>query len=331
MPVFPPTTALQMAPSGKLLVAPQETPEQDSDASGPGMQQIGQDSGPQAKDALKAALSAPSPGVLPRRDSGPKAGISLENSSSIVVHPGEIAEAKTLPPHLGREGSPRRLCMKPRTHRHGSASWGEGLVTAQGGTLPGTKNSAREGSPGCSLTLPKARVPSTPRDSIQLVKRHHSQPQVGPGCFNHVVSIEIGTLSALHPSRLPEAEARAELREEPENMEMGEPPPGGKKEERENPQAPGAELEEVDLGNTPPTPPLHRFPSWVRGSLFVGQGAECERRRPASWRPAGAEPGLGVVTCQPLPFHEHMPLPSWVLGARVLIESPRLCHGAAHW
>ncbi|XP_044087798.1 pleckstrin homology domain-containing family H member 1 [Neovison vison] len=284
--------ALQMAPSGKLLVAPQETPEQDSDASGPGMQQIGQDSGPQAKDALKAALSAPSPGVLPRRDSGPKAGISLENSSSIVVHPGEIAEAKTLPPHLGREGSPRRLCMKPRTHRHGSASWGEGLVTAQGGTLPGTKNSAREGSPGCSLTLPKARVPSTPRDSIQLVKRHHSQPQVGPGYFNHVVSIEIGTLSALHPSRLPEAEARAELREEPENMEMGEPPPGGKKEERENPQAPGAELEEVDLGNTPPTPPLHRFPSWESRIYAVAM---------AGMRLSDASPRMNATCCASSP------------------------------
>ncbi|XP_064427274.1 pleckstrin homology domain-containing family H member 1 isoform X4 [Mirounga angustirostris] len=253
--------ALQMAPSGKLLVAAQETPEQDSAPSGPGAQPVGQDSGPQAQGALKASLPAPSPGALQSKDSGPKEGISLEDSSSIVVHPGEI-EAKTLPPHLGREGSARRLCMKPRTHRHGSASWGEGLVTAQGGTLPGTKNSAREGSPGCSLTLPKVRVPNTPRDSIQLVKRHYSQPQVGPERFNHVVSIEIGTLSALHPSSLPEAEARAELREEGENVEMEEQAPAGKKEERESPEAPRAELEEVDLGNKPPTPPLHRFPSW---------------------------------------------------------------------
>uniref|UniRef100_A0A452QZY4 Pleckstrin homology, MyTH4 and FERM domain containing H1 n=1 Tax=Ursus americanus TaxID=9643 RepID=A0A452QZY4_URSAM len=181
------------------------------------------------------------------------------------------AEAKTLPPPLGREGSPCRPCMKPCTHRHGSASWGEGLVTAQGGTLPGTKNSAREGSLGCSLTLPKVRVPSTPRDSIQLAKRHHSQPQVGPGCFNHVVSIEMGTLSALHPSSLPEAEARARPREAPESMEVEEPPPAGKKEEdRQSPKARRAEWEEVELGSKPPTPPLHRFPSWVRGTLFAG-------------------------------------------------------------
>nr|XP_060476074.1 pleckstrin homology domain-containing family H member 1 isoform X5 [Panthera onca] len=209
-------------------------------------------------EALQDALE----GALQSKDCVPKAGISLEDSSSIMVHPGEISEAKTFPPRLGREGSPRRLCVKSRTHRHGSASWGEGLVVAQGGTLPGTKNSAREGGPGCSLTLPKVRAPSNPRDSIQLVKRHHSQPQVGPGPFNHVVSIEVGTLSALHPSSLPEVEARVELREEPENMEMEEQPPAGKKEERKSPKAPRAEPEEVDLGNKPPTPPLHRFPSW---------------------------------------------------------------------
>ncbi|XP_040333409.1 pleckstrin homology domain-containing family H member 1 isoform X5 [Herpailurus yagouaroundi] len=208
--------------------------------------------------ALQDALE----GALQSKDSVPKAGISLEDSSSIMVHPGEISEAKTFPPRLGREGSPRRLCVKSRTHRHGSASWGEGLVIAQGGTLPGTKNSAREGGPGCSLTLPKVRAPSNPRDSIQLAKRHHSQPQVGPGPFNHVVSIEVGTLSAFHPSSLPEVEARAELREEPENMEMEEQPPARKEEERKSPKAPRAEPEEVDLGNKPPTPPLHRFPSW---------------------------------------------------------------------
>uniref|UniRef100_A0A8C0QWA2 Pleckstrin homology, MyTH4 and FERM domain containing H1 n=1 Tax=Canis lupus dingo TaxID=286419 RepID=A0A8C0QWA2_CANLU len=273
---FTPTTALQMAPSGKLLVATQEIPEQDSGPSGPGTQPIGQDSGPQAQGALKATMAAPSPDALQSKDSV-SPGISLEDSSPIVVHPGEISDSKALPLHLG-EGSPHRLCMKPRTHRHGSASWGEGLVIAQGGTLPGTKNSAREGSPGCSLTLPKVRVPSTPRDSIQLAKRHHSQPQVGPGHFNHVVSIEIGTLSALHPSSLPEVEARAELREEPENVEMEEQPPMAKEKERESPKAPRAELEEVDLGNKPPTPPLHRFPSWVRGSWFAGQ-----RGRGAEW------------------------------------------------
>ncbi|XP_070105755.1 pleckstrin homology domain-containing family H member 1 isoform X3 [Equus caballus] len=208
--------------------------------------------------ALQDALG----GTLQNKDSVAKTGSLFEDSSASMVHPGEISEAKTLPPRLGREGSPGQLCVKPHTPRHGLASWGEGLVTAQGGMLPGTKTSARGGGPGSSLTLPKVRAPSTPRDSIQLAKRHHSQPQAGPGHFNQVVSIEIGTLSALHPSSLPEVQARAELREEPEKMEMEEQPPAGKKEDRESPRAPRAELEEVDLGNKPPTPPLHRFPSW---------------------------------------------------------------------
>uniref|UniRef100_A0A8C9BR22 Pleckstrin homology, MyTH4 and FERM domain containing H1 n=1 Tax=Phocoena sinus TaxID=42100 RepID=A0A8C9BR22_PHOSS len=241
--------ALQMAPSGKLLVAPQGTTEQDSVPAGPGAQPVGQDGGAQAQGALKAAMPVPSPGALQSKDSVPKAGSPWEDSNSSMVHPGETSEAKTLPLHLGGQGSPGQLCLKPCTPRHGLASWGEGLVTAQGGTLPRTKTSAREGGPGCSLTLPKVRAPSTHRDSIQLAKRHHSQPQAGPAHFDHVVSIEIGTLSALHSSSLPKVEAGPELREEPEKMEMDEQPPAGK-------------MEEVDLGNKPPTPPLHRFPSW---------------------------------------------------------------------
>ncbi|XP_059746882.1 pleckstrin homology domain-containing family H member 1 isoform X3 [Bos taurus] len=248
--------ALQMSPSGKLLVAPQGTTEQESVPSGPGTQPAGQDSGPLAQGALKAAIPAPSPGALQSKDSVPKAGSPMEDSSSQTVHPGATSEAKTLPLHLGRQGSPGQLCLRPRTPRHALASWGEGLVTAQGGTLPRTKTSAKEGGPGCSLTLPKARAPSTLRDSIQLAKRHHSQPQAGPGHFSHVVRIEVGTLSAFHPHSLPKGVVRAKLREEPEKMEMEEQPPVGEKE------AQGTELEEVDLENKPPTPPLHRFPSW---------------------------------------------------------------------
>ncbi|XP_066133344.1 pleckstrin homology domain-containing family H member 1 [Saccopteryx bilineata] len=254
--------ALQMTPSERLLVVPQGDPEQDSVSSGPGAQPMGPDSGPQAQDALKAALPAPSPGSLQTKDSAPNTRSPTEESSSVVVHPGELSEAKTLLPRLGREGFPGQLCMKVRTPRRGLTSWDEVLVTAQGGSLPGTKTSAREGGAGCSLTLPKVRAPSTPRDTAQLAKRHHSQPQVGPGHFSHLVSIETGTLSALHASGLPEVAALVGLQEEPEKMEMEEQAPGRRKEEGESPKAFGAELEEVDLGSKPPTPPLHRFPSW---------------------------------------------------------------------
>ncbi|XP_054547125.1 pleckstrin homology domain-containing family H member 1 isoform X2 [Talpa occidentalis] len=253
--------ALQMAPLGKLLVNPQGTPEQDSSLSKPGTRPVGQDSGPQAQGALKASPPASYSGAAQSKDAVPKAESPLADSNSSTVHSREIPEAKTLPP-LGRQGSPCQLCMKPHTPRRGSASWGEGLAIAQGGTFPGTKTSVREGGPGSSLTLPKVRTPGTPRDSIQLAKRHHSQPQVSPGHFHNMVSIDMGTLSALHPSGLPEVEPRAEPLEEPEKMEMEDQPAAGKKEERESSKVPGAELEEVDSGNKPPTPPLHRFPSW---------------------------------------------------------------------
>ena len=260
MPIFAPTTALQMAPSGKLLAAPQGTTERESVPLGPGAQPVGQDSGPPAQGALIAAFPAPSPGALQSKDSVPKAGSPVEDSSSQTVHPRATSEAKTLPLRLRRQGPPGQLCLRPHTPRHGLASWGEGLVTTPGGTLPRTKTSAKEGGPGCSLTLPKARAPSTLWGSIQLAKRHHSQPQAGPGHFSHVVRIEMGTLSAFLPLGLPKGAVRVEPWEEPEKMEMEEQPPAGKKE------APGAELEEVDLENKPPPPPLHRFPSWVRSS-----------------------------------------------------------------
>uniref|UniRef100_A0A8D2D2T8 Pleckstrin homology, MyTH4 and FERM domain containing H1 n=1 Tax=Sciurus vulgaris TaxID=55149 RepID=A0A8D2D2T8_SCIVU len=253
--------ALQMAPSGKLLVAPQEAPEQNSVPSQPGAQAVGQVCGSQAQ-ALKAAMPGPCLGALQSKGSVSEARSPVEDSTSSIVHPGEIAEAKTLQPHLEREGSPSQLGVKPVPPRCGSASWGEGLATAHhGGVLFGTKTSARESGPGSSLTLPKTRVSSTPWDSIRVAKRHHSQPQVGPGHFDHVVNIEVGALSALHPSVLSKLKPPNELQEEPEKMEMEEPPPAGK-EEGENLKAPGPELEKDELGNKPPTPPLHRFPSW---------------------------------------------------------------------
>ncbi|XP_012869186.1 PREDICTED: pleckstrin homology domain-containing family H member 1 [Dipodomys ordii] len=252
--------ALRMAPTGKLLGASEGTAEPDSVPSGPGDQPVGQDIVPQAQD-LKATVSAPSSGALQNKDPLSETS-SPEDSSCSVARPGEVVESKTLQLHLGREAPPSQLCMKPSTPRHGSAFWREVLVTAQGGTLPGTKNSAREGGPGSSLTLPKVRAPSTPRDSIQVAKRHHSQPQVGPGHFDQVVSIEIGALSALHPSRLSKLEAQARLQEEPEKMEMEEPTSAGKEKERESLKTTGAELQEGGLRNKPPTPPLHRFPSW---------------------------------------------------------------------
>lgn len=251
-------------------MVPQGAPEEDSIPSGPGARPMWWDSGPPAPRALRGSLPAPSPVSLQSKDSKPvpRVGSRMEEPSSIMVRPGGVPEAKTLPPRLERKGSPDQLVPIARDYL---ASWDESLVTAHRGPPPGTKTSAREGGPGCSLTLPKVRVPSTFHDSVQLARRHHSQPQVGPGHFNHMVSFEIGTLSAPHPSGLPDVTTLVELQEEPEKMEMDEQLLDGRKEEKEGPMAPGAELEEVDLGSKPPTPPLHRFPSWVRGHLEAGQ------------------------------------------------------------
>ncbi|XP_054571946.1 pleckstrin homology domain-containing family H member 1 [Eptesicus fuscus] len=301
--------ALQMALSENLLVAPQEIPEQDSVPAGPGAPLMGQDSGAQAQDALKAALPAPAPGSLQSEDSVPEVRSALEEFSSIVVRPGGLSEAKTLPSRLGREGSPGQLCLKTCTPRHALSSWGEVLVTAQGGSLPGTKTSAREGGPGCSLTLPKVRAPGTPSDSVQLAKRHHSQPPVGPERSNHVVSVGIGTLAAPPHSGLPEVPAPVGLEEEPEKMEMEEPPPAGRKEERESRKVSTAELVEVDLGSKPPTPPLHRFPSWESRIYAVAtsgmclsdvpprSSATCFGSRPPSLSSPGPFSGLVYKNC----------------------------------
>ncbi|XP_077178626.1 pleckstrin homology domain-containing family H member 1 isoform X3 [Paroedura picta] len=128
--------------------------------------------------------------------------------------------------------------------------------------------SRREGG---SMTLPKARTPSNLRDSIQLAKRHYSQPQSGTDCFHHVVNIEI---SKFQPVRAPE-QCRKEVEEtdideevaekmEMENClmeegEMGEETPQNFCSSKE---IETSEANVRDMGDKPPTPPLHRFPSW---------------------------------------------------------------------
>ncbi|XP_006873113.1 PREDICTED: pleckstrin homology domain-containing family H member 1 [Chrysochloris asiatica] len=253
--------ALQVASLGKLLVVPQETPEQDAVTEGPRNQPIRQDCGPQLEGSLKVTMPTSPSGALQNKDPAPGGGSPLEVSGSSLVYSGERAEARTPQAHLGREDPTSPLCVKPLTLGEGSASWDEGLVSTEGRMHPGTKHSIREGGPGSSQTLPKAQTSSIPRDSIQLTKRHHSQPQVGSGCFDHMVSIEIGAVSALHPSSLLKVKTEAECREALEKMEMEEPPLEGK-ERQESPKIPRADLGEAELRNKPPTPPLHRFPSW---------------------------------------------------------------------
>ncbi|XP_045435471.1 pleckstrin homology domain-containing family H member 1 isoform X2 [Pipistrellus kuhlii] len=302
--------ALQMALSENLLVAPQETPEQGSVPAGPGAPLTGQDSRAQAPDALKAAPPAPAPGSPQSEDPVPEARSGLEEFSATAARPpGGPSEARTLPSRLGREGPPGQLCLKACSPRHALSSWGEGLATAQGGPLPGAKTSAREGGPGCSLTLPKLRAPGPPCVSVPLAKRHHSQPPGGPERPSPVASAEIGTLAALPHAGLPEGAAPAEPEGEPEKMEMEEPAPAGRKEERESRKVSTAELVEVDLGSKPPTPPLHRFPSWESRIYAVAtsgmclsdvpprNSATCFGSRPPSLSSPGPFSGLVYKNC----------------------------------
>ncbi|XP_029454707.1 pleckstrin homology domain-containing family H member 1 [Rhinatrema bivittatum] len=134
----------------------------------------------------------------------------------------------------------------------------------------------RELSLGNSMTLPKVRTPTTPRDSIQLAKKHYSQPQPGRADhFHHIVNIDI---CSFKPMILPPQAVQVEetdIDDVPEKMET---------EECENELVTEVALQHLgsgykgdgnpegevimEPGSKPPTPPLHRFPSW-EGRIYA--------------------------------------------------------------
>uniref|UniRef100_A0A7N8XXY2 Pleckstrin homology domain containing, family H (with MyTH4 domain) member 1 n=1 Tax=Mastacembelus armatus TaxID=205130 RepID=A0A7N8XXY2_9TELE len=94
---------------------------------------------------------------------------------------------------------------------------------------------------GTSMTLPKVRTPLTPRDSIQLVKKHYSQPQPSLDRLHNLsVNIDIMTPSSTSST------LKKDLSQDGVSfVGLSE------------------ELEKLDPEVLkPPTPPLHRFPSW---------------------------------------------------------------------
>ncbi|XP_056101542.1 pleckstrin homology domain-containing family H member 1 [Rhinichthys klamathensis goyatoka] len=126
---------------------------------------------------------------------------------------------------------------------------------------------------GTSMTLPKVRTPLTPRDSIQLVKKHHSQPQPGIERLHQVnVNIDIGSCTSPSCNSLVPGSVPTHGLEE---TDIDEGPP-----ERMEGMVEGSEMEtqatdgglfeglakEFEMMDPealkPPTPPLHRFPSW---------------------------------------------------------------------
>ncbi|XP_027498060.1 pleckstrin homology domain-containing family H member 1 [Corapipo altera] len=131
----------------------------------------------------------------------------------------------------------------------------------------------RECSLGTSMTFPKIRTPNTPRDSIQLAKRHHSQPHPGANSFHRVMHLETSTFQPITdppvcPGLVEETDIDDDgvlekmdtecglLREEAGACEEMYHLPAGQRE------AVSSETGILDPGGKPPTPPLHRFPSW---------------------------------------------------------------------
>ncbi|GCC21425.1 hypothetical protein chiPu_0019896 [Chiloscyllium punctatum] len=152
-------------------------------------------------------------------------------------------------------------------------------------TLPAL--AAREGPVGTSMTLPKVRTPLAPRDSIQLAKKHLSQPHAGTADRPHrVVRIDIcPSFKPAGPARQPVQVQETDIDDVPEQMETEESGGAPAKEcsvpsptsspspaPASLPSLPASKEASVDSEssprrNEPPPPPLHRLPSWVRGII----------------------------------------------------------------
>lgn len=130
---------------------------------------------------------------------------------------------------------------------------------------------------GTSMTLPKVRTPLVPRDSIQLVKKHYSQPQPSLERL-HLLSVDINmalpnsacsTLKGAAVLPFSQLIEETDIDEVPSDSMDGEAGEGtGPTESDQDGVSFVGLAEELDRLDPevlkPPTPPLHRFPSWVR-------------------------------------------------------------------
>ncbi|NXY08935.1 PKHH1 protein, partial [Pteruthius melanotis] len=128
----------------------------------------------------------------------------------------------------------------------------------------------RECSLGSSMTFPKIR---TPRDSIQLAKRHRSQPQSGANSFHHVMHLETSTFQPITDPPVGCGHVEETDIDDDGVMDKMETECGLLRGEAgtcegmyhlpaEQREAVSSEAGALDPGGKPPTPPLHRFPSW---------------------------------------------------------------------
>ncbi|KAM9190369.1 pleckstrin homology domain-containing family H member 1 [Mergus octosetaceus] len=183
---------------------------------------------------------------------------------------------------LDGAGSSDDLSARFRSHHLDSTSSGEimsmleGTLQTAGPPLAVSTSAATAGSIcpgrerglGSSMTFPKTRTPNAPRDSIQLAKRHYSQPQSGAGSFHRVMSLEASTFQPIPVCHGPVEETDIDDYRVLEKMETE----GGFVREEAGTyeikhltakrEAVSSEAGMLDPGCKPPTPPLHRFPSW---------------------------------------------------------------------
>uniref|UniRef100_A0A8B9ZWY4 Pleckstrin homology, MyTH4 and FERM domain containing H1 n=1 Tax=Anas zonorhyncha TaxID=75864 RepID=A0A8B9ZWY4_9AVES len=189
---------------------------------------------------------------------------------------------------LDGAGSSDDLSARFRSHHLDSTSSGEimsmleGTLQTAGPPLAMSTSAATAGSIcpgrerglGSSMTFPKTRTPNAPRDSIQLAKRHYSQPQSGAGSFHRVMSLEASTFQPIPVCHGPVEETDIDDYRVLEKMETE----GGLVREEAGTyeikhltakrEAVSSEAGMLDPGCKPPTPPLHRFPSWVRNMVL---------------------------------------------------------------
>uniref|UniRef100_A0A8C1ZW18 Pleckstrin homology domain containing, family H (with MyTH4 domain) member 1 n=1 Tax=Cyprinus carpio TaxID=7962 RepID=A0A8C1ZW18_CYPCA len=216
--------------------------------------------------------------------------ISIKESAEGAEPSFGVARERALGGASDRDHSSDELNSKFRSQRLRSSSSSSSSSSSAYET-PGrggfdTPTPTPKSPPPVSLSPPLVfRTPLTPRDSIQLVKKHHSQPQPGIERLHQVnVSIDIGncTSPSCH-SLVPGTVSTHGL----EETDIDEGPPESMEgvvegSEMEVQPTDGAlfeglakEFEMMDPeALKPPTPPLHRFPSWVRQERILWLGAQ---------------------------------------------------------
>ncbi|KAK1893610.1 Pleckstrin like domain containing family H member 1 [Dissostichus eleginoides] len=139
---------------------------------------------------------------------------------------------------------------------------------------------------GASMTLPKVRTPLTPRDSIQLVKKHYSQPQPSLDRL-HQLNVSIDIMSPSSTCSTLKSSGTSPFSQVVEETDIDDGLPDSMDGVVE-----GSDVQ--DQLDPPPTPPLHRFPSWESRIYAVAKSG----MRVSEASPGARGPGRGSTLPQ---------------------------------